>query len=1554
MADKESSERSAGDVLDGRYRLIERLGEGGFGDVWRAEELLPDGMPLREVALKLLKAHVAQSSEWTEEARIIASLRHPALVTIYAAGLLNEPDRQLPFVAMELLIGESLAAYVEREEQVAWRRVLAWARQAAAALDEIHRAGVVHLDLKPANLFLVEDGGIRVLDFGIARQGRGRGPVYVTDTENVDEMSTAAFMVAHESAQRQADKTSSGTGTMSHTVMGTPGFMAPEIFEGGEATPASDAYALASCIVQLTTGRLPQQITDRPAKDAKTRMQAWISDVQSATVRGLIRDLNAEPLPAALKTLLERWLMLDPAARDIEQGSLREQLDVLWQCPQGPPVNPYRGLAPYGIEDEGRLFGRDSDTHRVAHELAHHPCVVLQGASGIGLRSLALAGLVPALGRASADDREDWCCCLVHLDDDPDAALQRSLDGWLDEQGQTGSPLGDGGGEDEHEQEDDAQADRLLGRLRTWAASSKLGVAVVLDDLHALLEAKTVDQVMSFAAALAGGIEGVRLIATLREEHTEELLKREPIGSALRPWLRFMSPPPMSAARDIVCGPALLVGAKLEGVDSVVDEIQRELAADGRRLPLVSMALQMWWQRAEGELPTAASYEELGGVAGAMAAKADTVMASLGEEGRKVANTLLLRMITADGDLLQVPQRELVSFAERPADARAALAELVAARLVWRRGGDLRIGHPALVERWTHLHDLRLHDIDRLTFLEQLREAARRWVTSGHNRRELWSADRLRELRRRYDELREDLGADERAFVLAVRAAARTRWLIRAAVSTCVIAVVVAAFWFEQTMAERARQQQVKLEQARKAEAVGRMVTRSRRTTDPYVRVALLAKAIERGSHDPVLPLELLSGAHGLLPAQFLTLESVAQPSMPWGERWLLGGRGAVASIFDFQPPGGKGWAPLHHRFRAHAQGMYDFQPFAFDTAFVSRGLDGELRVWRLRDDGAVVLAAVSPMKCVRGLGALQVAARAPVVACPTEAGVARWDLRAADKVKVDAFKGRPLHLSADGRWLAATRRDKLLLWNADAGERTIIEGRLPPIVARFSPRDEVVAVVRQAFGAESDRPAVVELLELPSAKRDQSTEPRRLKRFFSYIREPASAHWAPSGVDLAVCNASAEGRWYYLRKGERPAADGPAPKQERACRTAGKTWPKKLKRILDYGDDLGRSLGPRRYQSGWRLEDGRLLTQDLVMFDPNDKRLARLLQFRDDGGKVMPLGSSAAAVIRLGDDRVAWQVDDTVRIYDNKGHEHLERKGRLLAYCPDGRLLAWRRAGDSKWALFEALHDTPVVEVMREPGFVLGADPGCHRVLFQFLDGTLASVELDDKSAPVKAKPLASASGSYALDGYVYDLRPSLGGERPAPNATVRGETVPVGVWLAFSGGAIVRVDGPTGRIRPYGHASPRATTMADGPLAGDLVFADDTGVKLRLPGGSFDRLLRLPRDDRQWQDIRVLPGGHTALLAWAHGVIMLDLARGDVLGELETRERGRMATWDKEGSVLLWPFSFQGRPRGDVIPISPALVRRVAKAASNLIAKQQKTGHSAIRLSQPTAKSR
>jgi len=1473
--------RRAGQVLDGRYKLVERLGRGGFGDVWRAEELLPDGAVLREVALKLLRTHAG--ADWSAEARIIASLRHQALVTIYAAGVL-ELEASVPFVAMELLIGSSLETFVEREQRVPWRRVLSWAREAAAALDEIHRAGVVHLDLKPANLFLPEAGGLKVLDFGIARQGMVRGPVGELAADRAeDDMSTAAFIVARK--EGQADTSSDAlAGATSHSVVGTPGFMAPEIFEDGEATPASDAYALAGVIFQLTTGKLPQRVSTRPQVAESTTMRAWFAELQAATVRGQIRDIadEASHLPLALVALLERWLTLDPVARGVERGSLREALDEVWACPRGHQGNPYRGLKPYRLEDEGRLFGRDGDVARIARELCDQPCVIMHGEAGVGLSSLAHAGVVPALVKSFPDGRHEWRCCTVSLREDatPNELLHRALDSCLDGDGQD-----------------------WLERLRR-SMSGDAGVVVVIDDLQRLGDASVEDRsrVVALIEMAAEAASGLRVICTLRVDGTSELLKLEDVGRILRPWLRFISPLQASMVSDIVCGPARAAEHELVGGDTIAQDLQEQLGADGIGLALISMALHRWWSACDGGTFDAAVWVRRGGLMGFVREHADDVFGTFSSSEGALADSLMLRLINVDGTVIEVAQHELLGIGGAPTEVAAVLERLIAARLMNRVGGMVRLGHPELAD-WPRLHDLRLHDMDRLSFLEELRDANRRWVLAGRPKSQVWPAAKLKELARRGD-LSNELNEDECCFLDASQRARRLDWLVRGLVVALVLASVIVVAWFDMQQDRRAQRQVEQIAAEQRTAAVARMVTRSRRTPDPYRRVALLTGAVAAGSVDPLLPLELAEAARELPSARFLSLEGIREPALPWGERFLIGGAGSEAAVLDFEPPAGADFGPTTIRFRPHSQGMLDYVPIVFDRAFVTRGLSGRLKVWRLRAVGELALVAVSPMKCVGGLSRVLVARRAPVIACTTANGVALWDLRDVDRVQTDPFVGSGLHLSPDGNWLAAARLRKVLLWSPSAKRRHEFQLDEPPSVGRFSDRGAFVAFAR-GYGLEVF---------------DFSGEPRSVLSRKTGIRSPTAARWSASGVDLAVCSHGDRSEWHYLRQGGRSDQDPEPSASGYPCRANEQPWPQQQNHVSDYGDLGHASLGPRDFAGGWRRKNGQLMTRDLVVFDQTDQRLKRLVRRSDTvegGGRP---GESAAAVFRDGD-QVVWQVGELVRVHDAAGKLVMSKPGRLLMRCPDGRLLAYRQAaGGREWELFGARHDVLLARLKRTPAMVLAADPACNKVFVQQLDGTLSSVSVVGGGKMVEAKPVAMPGGSWVAEGYIFDARPSR----------ARGD-VPAGVWMASSDGALLRANGSNGGLRAYGHATPRATAMADGPEPGDLIFADDTGLILRRTGHADERLLK-PMVRRTWSDIAMLPGNETMLVAWAHGVVLYDLERREIVGDLDTPAHGRLAPWDAQGSQLVWAFSFMRQPQGQVIPFNRELALRIGETVSNL----------------------
>lgn len=1524
------STRSEGEVLDRRYRLMKRLGRGGFGDVWQAEELLPDGTTLRQVALKLLHGSLSSAPDWSAEARIIASLRHPALVTVYAAGVLSA-DRSIPFVAMELLIGDNLGDIASDKRPVPWRRVLSWAREAAAALDVIHMAGVVHLDLKPANLFLAE-GAVKVLDFGIARQGMAR-PAEASPADpdeagaSDDAMSTAAFMIQHVRHDAEDPSTTAPT-TSSRSVVGTPGFMAPETFEGGEATPATDAYALAACIVQLVTGRLPQEVSDKtPTEDPSTTVGAWFAEVQAATVRGQIRRIGDDhpELPGALVALLERWLALDPAARGVERGSLREALDAVWRCPSGFTDNPYRGLAPHRVSDEGKLFGRAPDVARIGRELVDQPGVVLYGEGAIGLSSLAMAGIVPELARHFADGKHDWLCCevlLAQANDEvsPDAVLERSLSAFLAARGVT----------------DDRS-------LLDWAETAQVGTVVFIDDLERLAGLENPDddaetaaanggysEILALLASVAAGRAGVRVVATLNADHVAALAERDGLGPILRPWLRFIGPLQASSVAELLHGPLFGVGKNVDGVERIIADLQDELAHDGTRLSLISLALESWWDTSELD---AQSWKSGGALLGRLCAHAERVFDELEPADRAVADNVLLRTLSVDGTSAPVAELALLEASEDKPRLRRVIDTLVSKRLVMRDKGHLRLAHIGLAKAWPRLNDLRLHDIDRLSFLEDLRNAARRWALAGRIRKHVWPSDMLRALARRREDVVGELGATERAFVAASQRARRLRWALQGfALAACGFFAIL-AYFVNARIDERDRAQRDRLEDARTVAALGRMVTASRRTVDPYQRVALLSGAIREGATDPVLALELAEAGRGLFPAELISLERIARPDFPWGERWLVGATNTHLVVFDFEPPAGEAWAPLHYRFRPHAGNLTDIVPFRFDTSVLTRDQRGEVKVWRLREEGQVALAAEAPEHCV--LGPVMVASESPVVACTTPTGVARWDLRAPKAMTPSKFDGRVLDVSPDGNWIIAARLRKLLIWNQATGVRTEVSLDGPPSVARVSPRDPLLLVVHG--------------LKLDVLRLDDAT---RVLRRDVLVPEPMVARWAESGIDAAVCDYAGEGEWHYLRSGARAPDDPPLPTDPKPCAEARPEWPKPLHDAAAYGPIGSADVGPRVLEGGWQRKDGTLVTHDLVMFDPSDDGLARRLEVTAIA-KERPASASAAAVFQ-DDDGVVWQVEDQIRRHDRSGAEVASWRGHLLARCPNGRLLAWRRkdhADDAAhWEIFGARVDVLLATIARTPGNVLGVDPGCHRVAFQSLDGTLSTLDVDEDEAP---KPLVIEGGGFVVDGYVYDVRPSY-----ALSSTLTPNTAPTaltpespkttqspGMWLAFSSGAMVRLDGVTGAVEAFGHAMPRATAMADGARPGELVFADDRGVILRRAGVE-DRVILPPLSERVWEDIALGPDGTTAWLSWAHGVTVIDLNLGDVLGELEVTAHDRLTRWDDAGSLLLWPYSYKGQPKGRVIPIGRELAAAVGAAASNIRAGLGEDKRAIIRL--------
>ncbi|MBM0260516.1 serine/threonine-protein kinase [Micromonospora sp. 4G55] len=230
-------------TLAGRYQLAQRIGLGGMSEVWRAHDLVLD----RPVAVKLMSPE--QQGEETSveriraEARNAARLVHPNVASVHDFGTSTTlPGREAPYIVMELAEGETLAAHL-RAGPLDWRIAVRVCAEVAAALAAAHAHGIVHRDVKPANVMLTPSG-VKVLDFGIAT------PAGAPD-HSPDGM-----------------------------VVGTPAYLAPEQFDRQPATPAADMYALGVLLYYCLTGRLP-----------------YAAGTTATQLVGARRRVAAEPLP---------------------------------------------------------------------------------------------------------------------------------------------------------------------------------------------------------------------------------------------------------------------------------------------------------------------------------------------------------------------------------------------------------------------------------------------------------------------------------------------------------------------------------------------------------------------------------------------------------------------------------------------------------------------------------------------------------------------------------------------------------------------------------------------------------------------------------------------------------------------------------------------------------------------------------------------------------------------------------------------------------------------------------------------------------------------------------------------------------------------------------------------------------------------------------------------------------------------------------------------------------------------------------------------------------
>lgn len=392
-ANAELSVDGPGLATIGRYQVLERLGSGGFGVVYRAE----DQALKREVAVKVLTRF--QSSDqvdlWLEEARMLARLDHPAIVSVYDVG---KTESGIPYIVSKLVEGGTLDRRLHSDLWSIDDSVRV-AIQLAHALDYLHSQGVIHRDVKPGNILTTPDGNAVLADFGLAmpESAYGRGARFV----------------------------------------GTPAYMSPEQarHEGHRVDGRSDIYSLGVVFYELLTGKRPFQVSDRD------QLLDCIRNVEVRPVRqlrpGVPRELERICMKALAKKISDRYGSASDMAEDLQQwklaGASQEasvpiaSWDAASVAPPAPPSNSSKSIdleavavIPHGLRSfdandadffrylvpgprdregipESIRFWTKRIASRKSDEVFH--VGVLMGPSGSGKSSLIRAGVLPLVER---------------------------------------------------------------------------------------------------------------------------------------------------------------------------------------------------------------------------------------------------------------------------------------------------------------------------------------------------------------------------------------------------------------------------------------------------------------------------------------------------------------------------------------------------------------------------------------------------------------------------------------------------------------------------------------------------------------------------------------------------------------------------------------------------------------------------------------------------------------------------------------------------------------------------------------------------------------------------------------------------------------------------------------------------------------------------------------------------------------------------------------------------------------------------------------------------
>jgi serine/threonine protein kinase len=703
------------------HEVIETIGEGGFGIVYRARQ---EGVE-REVAVKAVRPEFANNQDFIRrfdtEAQLVARLEHPFIVPLY--DYWREPNGA--FLVMRWLRGGSLASVLS-EEPWSVDATLRLLRQVGEALAAAHRSDVIHRDIKPANILLDVDGNAYLSDFGIATD--------LATAIQLDALDESAYW---------------------------PAYASPEQLRHRPATRRGDIYSLGLVMFELLTGQYPFGL-NRPSQLLEQQLNG---DLPGPAER-------RPELPAELSLVIARATSRDPLERysDVTQFVRDFELAVsatpLLEMPSVPVSrNPYKGLAAFQQSDARDFYGRQVLRNQIIELLSERRLVAVVGPSGSGKSSVVKAGVLPAIQGGVGKGWEDWFftemvpaaapfeeleAALLRVAVDPPATLLEQL------------------------RQDPAGLGRAVAQILPEGDQELVLVIDQFEEVFSLVADASVRR-MFLKSLLRATSEGsrLRIILTLRADFFDQPLLHPEFAEALKAGLVTVTPLSAEELEEAIVEPGRQAGISFE--PGLVGDIVTDVADQPGALPLLQYALTELVEQRDGPTLTRASYRRLGGVAGALGLRAEEIFETLDHAGQEATRQIFLRLVSlgeGTGDTRRrVLQVELAALSTDEGAIASALAAYGGQRLLAfdrdpaTRQPTVEVAHEALLREWSRLREW--IDVSRadLRLQRSLTTAAGEWDEAGRDQSFLISGARLERVAAWATSATLALTVDEAAFI---------------------------------------------------------------------------------------------------------------------------------------------------------------------------------------------------------------------------------------------------------------------------------------------------------------------------------------------------------------------------------------------------------------------------------------------------------------------------------------------------------------------------------------------------------------------------------------------------------------------------------------------------------------------------------------------------------------------------------------------------------------------------------------------------------------------